>query len=606
MPRSPTPRSGPRALGPSIVTALLVAALGLAATLVVQARGAERRHREALDAAVHDYARFALWELRARAERELMGALVSSFISTQTVVDTREREAWPKPDVVGRALRERSIRAPYLDAATGFFRLDWPERSLAVAGVLEAGSATARWIADTVAADPRHRRRDDEMVRRTWGPAGASSPRPMGVVYTNDSYGVTIDRGPARPRLVGYVTARKDGTPVATYGFLADAAGFVSPILRGVLADSPLLPPSLLRGRDERTLVGVRVVSPDGRPLYRSGPRDAGAYLAADTLPPHLGGMVMQVSLSHALGPMLVVGGWPRSRTPVLAGLLVLMAALTAVALLQLRRQQELTRLRATFVSGVSHELRTPLAEIRVFSELLGENRLPTERERTRAVQIINEEVRRLTMIVENVLTFSRPIAGDGSGVPAPPPVDVGEALARSVEAFAPLARSRGVELTCQAASGLGARVAGPALRQAMLNLLDNATKYSPPRGQVCATALRAGAWVEVRVDDQGPGVPAAERRRIWGAHTRLDRAVDRTVGGSGIGLAIVADVVDRAGGGFRVEDAPGGGARFVIAFPHVPLNPPRRPSAPAPVSEEGAADDAAPDAATPPATARS
>src|SRR5205823_8566778 len=98
----------------------------------------------------------------------------------------------------------------------------------------------------------------------------------------------------------------------------------------------------------------------------------------------------------------------PRSRLPLLAGLTVLTAALVLIAIVQLRREHELSRLRADFVSGVSHELRTPLAQIRMFSETLLLGRVRSDDERVRSLEIIDQEARRLTHLVENLLHFSR------------------------------------------------------------------------------------------------------------------------------------------------------------------------------------------------------
>src|SRR5256885_11553687 len=108
------------------------------------------------------------------------------------------------------------------------------------------------------------------------------------------------------------------------------------------------------------------------------------------------------------MAPKLVIGGMPRSNVPMLLSLLALTAGLVVAALLQLRREYELSQLRADFVSGVSHELRTPLAQIRMFSETLLLGRVRSDEERERSLGIIDQEARRLTHLVENLLHFSR------------------------------------------------------------------------------------------------------------------------------------------------------------------------------------------------------
>ena len=149
----------------------------------------------------------------------------------------------------------------------------------------------------------------------------------------------------------------------------------------------------------------------------------------------------MRVSLNTEFADMLIVGGLPALRLPMLVALFVIAAGLLTVALVQLRRQQELARLRTEFVSGVSHELRTPLAQIRWFAELLHLGKLRSEDERARSAAIIDQEARRLTYLVENVLNFSR--SEKGTNRISPAPVDLDHEILEALELFAPLARAR-------------------------------------------------------------------------------------------------------------------------------------------------------------------
>src|SRR5207244_712328 len=162
----------------------------------------------------------------------------------------------------------------------------------------------------------------------------------------------------------------------------------------------------------------------------------AATFSARDTVEVMMGGMQVAVALRPELASKLVIGGLPRSRLPLLLGALGLTAGLIVTALVQLRREYELARLRTDFVSGVSHELRTPLAQIRMFSETLLLGRVRSEEEGRRSLEIIDQEARRLTHLVENLLHFSRserqvtrlsPASAPGSGCttrvpPSPPP----------------------------------------------------------------------------------------------------------------------------------------------------------------------------------------
>jgi signal transduction histidine kinase len=279
----------------------------------------------------------------------------------------------------------------------------------------------------------------------------------------------------------------------------------------------------------------------------------------------------MHVGLRPELASQLIVGGLPRSRLPLLAGVFVLTAGLLGVAWRQLHRQQELARLRTEFVSGVSHELRTPLAQIRWFAELLHLGKLRSDDERARSAGIIDQEARRLTYLVENVLNFSR--AEKGTNRITPSTLDLDAEMRDGVEMFTPLARSRRMSVRLGPATGLTVAADRDALRQILLNLLDNAAKYGPAGQTISVGAAPApatnGDRVRFWVEDQGPGIPAADRGRVWEPYVRLNRDAESATGGSGIGLSVVRELVVLHGGGAWIEaGGAGGGARVVVELP--------------------------------------
>src|SRR5881296_2148211 len=289
-----------------------------------------------------------------------------------------------------------------------------------------------------------------------------------------------------------------------------------------------------------------------------------------------MGRLQVQVALRPDLAPKLVIGGMPRSNLPMLLSLLALTAGLVVAALLQLRREYELSRLRADFVSSVSHELRTPLAQIRMFSETLLLGRVRSDDERERSLEIIDQEARRLTHLVENLLHFSRSerLLARLSPTVAP----LAPLVSEAAEAFTPLAVARGVTLRTMLTDGVVCPVDADALRQMLLNLLDNAAKYGPA-GQTVTVGLAVNEGrARILVDDQGPGIPAADRERIWDQFWRLERDRGSAVAGTGIGLSVVRELVALHGGRAWAEDPPNGtggaaaaGARFVIELPLTP-----------------------------------
>ena len=236
----------------------------------------------------------------------------------------------------------------------------------------------------------------------------------------------------------------------------------------------------------------------------------------------------------------------------------------------RLRREQDMAELRSDFVAGVSHELRTPLAQIRLFAQLLREGTVQTEAQVERSLRVIDSEARRLTFLVDNVLNFAR-IENDVRH-PSAVPTDVARVVDEAIEAFGPLAETRNARVQATVAPGLRVLADPRALHQIVLNVLDNALKYGPAGQTVCVAAAAIDGYVRLTVDDEGPGVPSAERSKVWRQFYRLvhgsSDAKTPEVGGTGIGLAVVSQLVTAYGGRVGIEDAPDGGARFVAELP--------------------------------------
>jgi signal transduction histidine kinase len=543
-----------------------VFALGLTGVLAYQAVDAERTHQVAAKRALDDYASFAAWQLNQQAGQEILSAMISTFIVPLTTVQPNDPKSWPSPEEFRAASLQPPAPARYLDGVRFFFRLDWKDSSVTVAGE-KPSAAVLKWVKDTVSSAPS-RFGTPPIRTQAFGSADRSPARRLGIIVTNDSYVASVDSVDGKLRVVCYVISRDmEGRPLVTYGFETDARKFMQPLIDSVLARSMLLPPSLLRGVSRDSVLAVSAWAPTTGPIFRSASTSfPNSYMAVDTLDERFGRLRLAVSLRPEIASRLVVGGLPRSRLPLLAGLFVLTVGLVAAAVLQLRKQQQLAQLRVDFVSGVSHELRTPLAQIRLFAELLRNGQLRSDQERERSFGIIDEEAQRLTYLVENVLAFARSEHGRNTVVVEP--VEMDKEMEAAIDAFAPLARVRRAQIRSAVQPGIVARVDPRALRQIVLNLLDNAVKYGP-LGQTVTVVLEAiDDRVVIAVEDQGPGVPRADREKIWDPYVRLSRETESAAGGSGIGLSIVRELVRLHGGRAYVEDAPGGGARFVLEFP--------------------------------------
>jgi signal transduction histidine kinase len=359
----------------------------------------------------------------------------------------------------------------------------------------------------------------------------------------------------------------------------------VEPAVRSGLATA-WLPPSLLGDSvPVADVLSVRVMRGDtvvftsaaaddalrrgGRPVLdeRVDVRDSVPALpeVAVDLAGVLEGRTAIVSLRPEAAARIAADAAPAVPLPLLLAAFIVNLGLFGVAVALLRRQQALVRLRSDFVAGVSHELRTPLAQIRMFAELLEGGRL-NEEQRRRSVSVIHNDARRLTLLVENVLRVAR--AGRGDRV-APVATAIGpllEEAAASAAALWPRAR-----FEARADAGLAARVDPGALRQIVMNLLENAAKYGPAGQTVTLSAARDGAVLRVWVDDEGPGVPPEERTRVWEPYHRMERDAAHPAGGTGIGLSVVRELAALHGGRAWVAAAPSGGARFGVELPDAP-----------------------------------
>ncbi|MFN0100188.1 MAG: sensor histidine kinase [Gemmatimonadaceae bacterium] len=229
-----------------------------------------------------------------------------------------------------------------------------------------------------------------------------------------------------------------------------------------------------------------------------------------------------------------------------------------------LRREADRIQLRSTFVASISHELRTPLTQIRMYAEMLRLGLLGAPEDRERAIAVIEKESSRLAMLVERSLTFMRA----GQSLPPDAPVaaiDVGDAMQRATDAIAAVAAERGVTIDTTITADLRVHIPADDLHQVLLNLLDNAIKYGPTGQQVRLRAERHRDQIRISVQDNGPGIAAGERERIWQPFVRGEAARDG-IAGSGIGLVVVHDLIVRAGGRASIVD--GSGATFVIELP--------------------------------------
>ena len=241
----------------------------------------------------------------------------------------------------------------------------------------------------------------------------------------------------------------------------------------------------------------------------------------------------------------------------------------------RLAEERQIDATRRAFVANVSHELKTPVAAIALLAEaLVGADTTGTtgdraNDDRAEIVSQIGREVGRVEAIIEDLLELARleesaPVDPASHGL-----VSVDDVIGQSLDSVSGLARVSGVSLVVEGVPcGLQVRGDRRQLVRALVNLLDNAIKYSENGAAVRLTAGRMGPNVDVEVADTGLGIPRPELERIFERFYRVDPARSRNTGGTGLGLSIVRHAVDNHGGRVIVESRVGEGSTFIMQLP--------------------------------------
>ncbi|MHB0935490.1 MAG: two-component system histidine kinase PnpS [Armatimonadota bacterium] len=237
------------------------------------------------------------------------------------------------------------------------------------------------------------------------------------------------------------------------------------------------------------------------------------------------------------------------------------------IALYDVTTQRKLEQVQRDFVANVSHELRTPVASIRAMAETLADGGSEDPQIADSFLGSIIHESERLTELLEDLLQLSQ--IESGRRLITPEWVDLAEIIRSVVERLAPLIDAKAQRMVLEIPARLPAYVDRGAILQTVLNLIDNARKYSPEGGAVTVHAERADdGRLRVKVTDTGIGIPEEELDRIFERFYRVDKARSRAEGGTGLGLAIVQHLVELHGGLISVQSELGQGSQFTVVLP--------------------------------------
>jgi signal transduction histidine kinase len=551
----------PLLLGGALVGIVVVSALAVRESM----RNARER-KAAAERTVRDYAMFASYLYTTRAylfarDRALFQAYVAIHPSDPWI-----RSELP-PVTALAAIPDTTERCgPSAQWPIYRFRLDLPSRVLTYAGVRPAPQidaiirdsipklANGNWVRS---AGFGYLFVDGPEGRETvaYSPAVDSARKVLAVYGYRSCYGVrdTMDYSTIYrvvkvlpPMVPGYV---EESTRLTMTGPPGDTSG-------------KMMASKWPAGMPAESLLTLTISDAAKRTVYQApkGGLSSNFYGVAPL--GYIGPTTFWVALRPNVAQHLVVGGIPDSRLPASVILLVGSIVLAIAGFASLRSEVRLVNSRQRFLANVSHELRTPLQQILMFVQLLRLGRTRTESERERSLEIIERETHRLIALSNSVLAAAKPELQLRSA-----PVDVADVVHTAADFFAPLADARKMRIELDVAEPAIAQGDPGAIRQILINVLDNAAKYGPI-GQTITIGVRDdGEMIRLWVDDSGPGIPASQRENVWEPFFR-GGTVDDSTGGAGLGLSIVRDLATAMDAEAALSETPGGGTRFTLALP--------------------------------------
>jgi two-component system, OmpR family, phosphate regulon sensor histidine kinase PhoR len=273
---------------------------------------------------------------------------------------------------------------------------------------------------------------------------------------------------------------------------------------------------------------------------------------------------------------LLILG---KAKKDYLFGALIVSISLTMIAgtiatFAYLKRGASLSKLQTDFVNKVSHDLRTPLTSIRMFVETLQMGRIQDPARVQQSLDVLAAETARLSQMIDRLLGWARMEAGKRDYQTERE--HVGDLVDSALAAFEPQRlQDSSVKIQRDVAQGLpDVEIDLAAMSEALLNLLQNAFKFTGPEKLIGVRARAVPGGVEIEVSDNGPGIPLREQSRIFEKFYRSPNVAEGAIEGSGLGLAIVQHIVEAQRGTVTLHSEPGKGAAFRISLPAAPPVP--------------------------------
>jgi signal transduction histidine kinase len=553
---------------PLLLGAALVGIVVVSALAVRESMHNSQQRKAAAERTVRDYAMFASYLYTTRAylfarDRSLFQAYMPIHPSDPWV-----RSQLPPASALAAVPDTTERCGPPASWPIYRFRLDLPQRTVSYAGSRPAPAidaiirdsiptlATSRWVK---AAGFGYLFVDGPEGRETvaYAPTLDSAQNVLAVYGYRSCYGVrdTMDYN-AIYKVVKVLPPMVPGY-VENEGSLADDSAH-----RATESGEKMLPSKWPAGVPPESLLTLTINDMQRRTIYQSQKGKASSRFYGVAPLGFIGGTTFWVALRPETARFLVPGGIPESRLP---GSLLLLAGSIILAIAgfaSLRSEVRLVSSRERFLANVSHELRTPLQQILMFVQLLRLGRMRGEPERERSLEIIERETHRLIALSNSVMAAAKPEVQLRSA-----PVDVGSVAETAADFFAPLAEARKMRIDLDVAGPAVARGDPGAIRQILINVLDNAAKYGPIGQTITIGVRKEGPTVQLWVDDCGPGIPTSQRDNVWKPFFRGGGTVNDSTGGAGLGLAIVRDLATAMDAQADLVPRSGGGTRFTLSL---------------------------------------
>lgn len=547
-------------LGGALIGIVVVSALAVRESV----RNTQER-RAAAERTIRDYAMFASYLYTTRAylsarDRTLFQAYVAIHPSEPWV-----ESALPPASVIAAIPDTTERCGPARQWPIYRFRLDLPSGSLTYAGGRPAPPI------DRIIRDSMPKLAKQPWVRKarfgylfvdapggreavSYAPAYDSSENLLAVYGYRSCYGVrdTSD----------YSTIFKvvRVLPPMVPGYIEEATRST---YSGARAESEMMTGSKWpAGMPAESVLTLTITDAKHRTIYQAPHGGSSSEIFGASPLGFIGATTFWVALRPDVARLLVVGGIPESHVRASVLLLAASIVLAIAGFASLRSEMRLVSSRQRFLANVSHELRTPLQQILMFVQLLRLGRTRTEAERDQSLEIIERETHRLIALSNSVLGAAKPDMELRTVS-----VDVVSVVRTAADFFTPLAQARKMRIELDIVEPVVAYGDPGAIRQILINVLDNAAKYGPIGQKIIVGARTEENTVRLWIDDSGPGIPPSQREHVWKPFFRVSGTMDDSTGGAGLGLSIVRDLAKAMRADVQLSDAPTGGTRFTLVL---------------------------------------